>query len=130
MKGFKKQLDKNIKEVKPESNADDLPEKVPGNLKVIGRLKPEEYWEWRTTVEELMHAATKTVVSERNIQIKSLELALVRRDCTEAKRQAELAKVEYGRLKLVLEKKHDLSLSETVISSENFEIRVLKNEDE
>jgi len=115
----------NVTEIVP-----DIIPRAPGDLKVLGRLEPVEYWEWRTTIEELMHAVTKVSVATANIRIKELETALVRRDGAEVKRQSGLVKAEYERLKLKLERKHNLSLNETVISPENFEIRELKHKDE
>ena len=118
-------------------NKDDKPELVPeiipygpGGLEIIGRLNAEEYWEWRTTIEELLHADTKINGAFRDVKIKELETALLRREWTEAKNNAELAKTEYNKLKSKLEKNHKISLDETTIEPTNFEIRKLKKEDE
>lgn len=108
----------------------DLPEKVPGALKSLGRLTAEEYWEWRTTVEELMHAQTRSTVAQKDCRIKELETALLRRDWTERQRMCEAAKAEYDRFKKKLEDIHGFSLENTSIEPTNFEVRLLKEENE
>lgn len=122
MKGLKRQQNSNA--------AEELPAPIPGGLKVLGRLEPDEYWEWRTTIEEMMHAKTRVDLAASHVRIKELETALLRREQSEKARQINVCKDEYDKLKRNLEKKHKLSLAETVISPENFEIRRLKHKDE
>lgn len=104
---------------------DDLPTKVPGGLRLMGKLEDGEYWEWRTTLEEIDHSKTKSEVARLQLKIKEFEMLLLRKHLAELANNTKLCLSEYDKLKADLEKKYDLSLENVVIDQFNFEIREL-----
>lgn len=124
---FKKS--KSFKDLKDLMDDPDIIPASPGGLQVIGRLEADEYWEWRTTIEELMHHKTKVSLAEKEVRIKELETALIRRDLYNIKNETETIQLGYNDLKSKLEKRHKISLNNTTIEPSNFEIKLLEAKD-
>jgi len=95
---------------------------------VLAVLSPADYWEWRTTVEELDHSDTKLVnmnlklkLMETQQRMLSMEMALFRNQVSDATETKELAMQEYKKFKEKLEEIYEISLSDCVIR-DTFEV--------
>lgn len=110
---------------------------VPEGYEVIGKLTPEEYWEWRCTIEEDKSAefkhkymAAELVARSREIVIMQLKLEKFKSQVKEAQSDRNKAKDEYIRFRGKLEKNHGLKLQNCVIDDITYEIRSLIQEEE
>ena len=107
----------------------ELKEKLP-------QLTPGQYWEWRTTIEEMQHSSLKLKHSrlthslmERDIEIQKLKAIIYKNRIKEFEAQYDLSKKEYERFKESLEKDLGVSLSNKVIDDITFEVKELDVKD-
>lgn len=99
-------------------------------------LSPVEYWEWRTTIQELETEKQKLLNTELQYKLlqKEAELLTVRQQLFQrtrmdaAKSAVQAAYSEYERFKGVLEKSLGQSLSNKIIDDITFEIREVPDE--
>lgn len=104
----------------------------PSGLKVVARLTPEQYWEWRTTTCELqlaekeLHLATsQSALLAKELETAQLRLSLHRHTAVvKASGKKEEMEAEYQRFRAELEKKIGTSLSNKVID-ETFAVKEL-----
>lgn len=89
---------------------------------ILAVLSPEDYWEWRTSVEEMEHAKTKydlylfkLRIMEKDIRLLQLETALFKSTIKQMADEKDLMKEEYNKFKTKLENKYGLSLSDCLI---------------
>lgn len=94
------------------------------------KLNAGQYWEWRTTIEEMQHAATKLdnhrlmfALMDKDIEIQKLRLAAYKEQVRAAETRSEDAKKDYADQKAKLEKALGRSLTGVVIDDVTFEIR-------
>jgi hypothetical protein len=104
--------------------------------KIRTALSPAEYWEWRTTIQELETHKQKLLNTELQLKLlqKESEIHAVRQQLFQrtrmdaAKNALQQAHSEYERFKGVLEKSLGQSLSNKVIDDITFEIRNVPDE--
>lgn len=104
----------------------------PSGLKVVARLTPEQYWEWRTTTAEMNLADREMDVAaaQATILAKEAEIAKLRMSLhgntamPKAKAKKEEATKEYHDFRLALEKKLGVSMADKVID-ETFAVKDL-----
>lgn len=96
------------------------------------KLTAAQYWEWRTTIEELKSAKLSDEVTklkrdamEREIENKKLRLALFKDVLRASAHQSKKAKDEYDRYKKVLEGELEMALDGCVISDVDFSVQKL-----
>jgi len=100
------------------------------------KLKPEEYWEWRTTISEMDNAKQKYLYAQLEFKLmqKEMENMAIRLQLFQkirlenSKNDWELAQKEYDRYKNILEERHKSSLSNKVIDDVTYEIRELPDQ--
>ena len=100
--------------------------------KQVPSLTPAQYWEWRTTIEEMNHLETKFKMSqlyatslEKELEIQRLKANLYKEIVKQHQTNWESGKKEYERFKEVLEKEHNISLNNKIIDDVTFEIKDL-----
>jgi hypothetical protein len=95
----------------------------------MSKMKAEQYWEWRTTIEEMEHSKTKLknvrlemALMERNVEILKLRnnmyKEVVRNQEFEHKRIVD----EYGKFIEKLEKEIGCSIRDKIIDPVTFQI--------
>ena len=99
-------------------------------------LSPAQYWEWRTTIEEMDHAKEKMkstqleykllIKDAENLGIRTQLFLRTRMDA--AHDLVKKTKEEYERFKGVLEKDIEQALSNKIIDDTTFEISGLPDE--
>lgn len=96
------------------------------------KIKADQYWEWRTTVEEMGHSETKLklvrmshALMEKEIENQRLKSAMYKAQIKAHEEQHNLAKKNYEELKLRIEKKIGQSLNNCVIDDVTFEVKSL-----
>lgn len=96
------------------------------------KIKADQYWEWRTTVEEMDHSETKLklirmthALMEKEIENQRLKSAMYKAQIKTQEEQHALAKKNYQELKLRIEKKIGQSLNNCVIDDVTFEVKSL-----
>lgn len=102
---------------------------------VIGKLKPEQYWEWRTTISEMECAKHKNVSNElrwemmlKDIEISKLKTAIYKNTVEASRGMYDKAKEEYEAMKTKIEKDLGISLSGAVIDDTTFEVKKLEED--
>jgi len=101
-------------------------------------LRPEEYWEWRTTITEMEVAKQKLINSQILFKLmqKDTELLVARSqlfNCNQVKLHEELlekSKAEYTRVKQLLENNLNQTLSGKVIDDVTFEIKEVPSDNQ
>lgn len=96
-------------------------------------LKPEEYWEWRTTIaemdlahEKLAKAHDQVIIAEKDLEIRQLKIKLYKlNELSNLKTSHENYKNEYELMKKKIEERIGISLNNKVISDETFEVKEL-----
>ena len=101
----------------------------------IAKMTPAQYWEWRTTVEELEHSKTKGEMVMMEIKICDREAAVIDKerklkvkkyqDTTE---KYDKIKTDYEGFKRKLEDELGINMNNTVICPYTFEIRKLTDD--
>ena len=98
------------------------PEEILLDESTLCTLKAEDYWEWRTTMEEIEHAKTshslnqmKLKLMEAQGQILRMEMALFRQRLSESSQYLEKCKEDYLPFKSKLEDKYNISLKNASI---------------
>lgn len=93
-------------------------------------MDPIDYWEWRTTIEELENAKLKTLLQKRDLENARLKLDLcsliVEREnlkLLEALNSEQRTKSEYNSYIKKIEEKYQTRISGKVIDPVTFEIR-------
>lgn len=101
------------------------------DLENIGKLKADEYWEWRTSVaewkkgeEELKNRQLLQALMEKDLEINRLRIQLFKTQSEDHKGKVSQLKQEYEDTKARLEKKHKVSLNDCIIG-EDFTISKL-----
>jgi len=94
-------------------------------------LKPEDYWEWRATMEEIDHAKTshslntmKYKCMELQYRMLSMEMAMFRSKLSETAAFVDKCKKDYEPFKEKLEARYKVSLKDTTIR-EDFRVTKL-----
>ena len=99
------------------------------------KLKPVQFYQWRLSVEQLMHAQTKKVLVEHKVAImkKDIDIAQMKMSEVLSKLRSDVevkgANAEYKRLKADIEKELGRSLDNCTIDEYTFEITKLPNKD-
>ena len=99
-------------------------------------LSPGEYWEWRTTIQELetqkqkfLNAELQFKLMQKESEIHAIKQQLFQRTRMDAAKTAlQEAHSEYERFKGVLEKSLGQSLNNKVIDDITFEVREVPDE--
>ena len=100
----------------------------------VPALTPGEYWEWRTTIEEVKTAELemRIAVQDQNTIVAQAEIARLRAALHQAQNHIETskqkiaaAKQEYQSTKERIEKRLGVSLAGQVISDSTFEVQDL-----
>ena len=88
----------------------------------VAKMSPAQYWEWRTTVEEMNHAETKLKLKELEIKISDREAAIIDRErkiksiqLQKLNENRDKIKSDYKVFQENLEKKLNVNLTDTVI---------------
>jgi len=96
------------------------------------KLTGSQYWEWRTTIEEMNHSETKynlihtkACLMEKEIEIQKLKLMLFKQSIKNASEAYQNSKKEYDRFKSSLEKELGISLNDKLIDEVTFEVKEL-----
>lgn len=105
-------------------------------MEIRTALSPAEYWEWRTTIQELETAKQRMLNAEISLKLmhREAEIHAVRQQLFQrtrmdaAKTELQRAHSEYERFKGVLEKSLGQTLNNKVIDDITFEIRDLPDE--
>lgn len=94
------------------------------------KLRPELYWEWRCTIEELERAKLKEKsvhqekeIKHRDMEILKLRTALFRTEVSSARQGVIKAQDEYKRMKEKIEKEIGMSLNNCVIDDISYEVK-------
>lgn len=97
---------------------------------VIGTMTPAQFWEWRESVEELMHSKTKAelMVCKHRLMEKTIEVEALRtsifKQTVKAHQDASLeAGKRYDTLRAKLETDLGFTLTDKVIDELTFEVR-------
>lgn len=93
-------------------------------------LTPEEYWEWRTTIAEMVSAQNEYLKTKLELVIMEKDAELLRARAQvfalskveKAKTKFDSGREEYSRFKTSLEEKIGQSLNDKIINDVNFEI--------
>lgn len=92
------------------------------------KLTPEEYWEWRCSINDINLEEQKMEVfvqklelMAKDIEIQRLRYLLMKENKRQFEEKVEATKKEYNNYKKKLEEKYELSLEDCVIN-EVFEI--------
>jgi len=93
-------------------------------------IRPELYWEYRCTIEELKVAQLneKRTIMERDLKRKDIELLTLKlhafgKTVTSASSQKEVAKKELDRMRSLIESEIGMELTDCVIDDVSFEVR-------
>jgi len=85
-------------------------------------LKAEDYWEWRTTMEEMDHSKTsyslttmKMRLMESQAHILRMEIALFKSKLLESAAHVDKLKEDYKPFREKLEKKYNISFKDVTI---------------
>lgn len=96
------------------------------------KLSKAQYWEWRTTIEEMAHAKSKLdnkrlmySLMDKDIEILRLKLHIYKEQVELAEKHNGDCKKEYDRCREQLEKDLGRSLKDVVIDDLTFEIKEL-----
>lgn len=99
------------------------------------KIRPELYWEWRCTIEELNSAKIKErsvhlekELKQKEIEINKLRLALFRETVTSARQGAIEAQKEYEKMKQRIEEEIEMSLNGCVIDDISYEVKKIDDE--
>ena len=92
------------------------------NLNTLCTLKPEDYWEWRATMEEIDHAKTshnmnvmKMRLMELQVTNLKMEAAIFRGRLSESAAKVDKYKEDYVPYREKLENKYKISLKDATI---------------
>lgn len=103
----------------------------------IAKLNPAQYWEWRTTIEEMNHAKTKMELAKLEIKICDRESAIVDRERKlKAKKYEKMNEIhdkmnnDYMKFTGRLETELDISMKNTVIEPHTYEVRKLVDDND
>lgn len=101
-------------------------------LKVRGTMSGEQYWRWRTTIEEGDVAKAKAEVSHLKCQMKVLEaertqlqMTLLRQGYKESQNLVLQAKEEYDNVKKEIEQDLGVSIDGCSINPHTYEVQEL-----
>lgn len=101
--------------------------------KVLGKLKKEQFYYWRFSVENMRHAETQTKLEERNlallakeIEITQLRVALYKNKIGVAQNFAKEAQAAYHKAREEIEKTLGFTLKDTVVDEVTFEVKELE----
>lgn len=101
----------------------------------MAKLNWAQYWEWRTTIEEMNHAKTKYEKAsveygsrQKDAEIVRLGCALFKPKVDFEKANFDAAKSEYDRFKKKLEETLGQSLDGCVIDEVTLEVKKLETE--
>lgn len=118
---------------------DSLPEKIgerkydkDGN-EILGVLTSENYWKWRTTIEELDHCKTKVhlkqaIYKAHHLEIERAKLVAIeaKRNVVEQMREVEKYKEDYENTKKEIESSVGCSLNGCVIDQFTYEVKKIE----
>lgn len=100
------------------------------------KIKPDMYWEWRCTIEELKNAKInekrvhlEKELKQKEIEINKLRLAVFRETVASARRSAIEAEKEYEKMKQRIEDEIGMSLNGCVIDDISYEVKKLEEEE-
>ena len=100
----------------------------------LPRLKPEQYWEWRTTIAEMQLAERDFRIGNmqaenmtKDLEILRLKLSLFKNNLDVLSSKRDAAKKEYDDMKKKLEGQLKISLSGCVIDDITFEVKRLED---
>lgn len=100
----------------------------------MGKLTPEEYWEWRTTIAEMQNAEAehrvntlKAALMAKDIEISQLKLNSFKAVIRSSEENKKAHDSEYKRFKGKLEERLGISLDNKVIDDLTFEVREIDN---
>lgn len=98
-------------------------------------LTNEEYWQWRSLIEELTHSKTKILLEQKRYEIMGLQLQVEKLKQEMFREKINLAKAayaraerDYGNFKIELEKRIGRSLNNCAIDDITYKISDLPNE--
>lgn len=105
-------------------------------MEKLPRVKPEMYWEWRTTIEEMDHAKTKFNLCKANAELlrRETENAALRHQLhlktkiVESESLVDAAKKEYDNMKCKIEKDLGFSLENKMIDDLTYEVKDIPKE--
>lgn len=97
------------------------------------KLKPDVYWEWRCTIEELKTSKLnekrvhlEKELKQKEIEINKLRLALFRETVASARKGVVAAEQEYEKMKQRIEDEIGMSLNGCVIDDISYEVKKLE----
>jgi len=97
--------------------------------KVVAQLNPEQFFKWRLSTEKLLHARTKKLLNEREVNIldQSAKIAALRAQLKRMSLRDTVieAEDEAKKVKEDIEKELNVSLSECVINEFTMEAQKL-----
>jgi DNA-binding XRE family transcriptional regulator len=100
-------------------------------------LTSEEYWKWRSLIEELTHNKTKLLLEQKRYDIMGLQIQIEKMKQEMFREKINLAKAtyarserDYGEYKIELEKKLGRSLNNCAIDDITYKISDLNNKEE
>lgn len=85
-------------------------------------IKPERYWEWRTTIGELKAGEREVKIAQLESKIKQMELAFANINLKDKTNQLSNIKQSYTEFIKELEKEVGITIKGKVIEPINFEI--------
>lgn len=99
-------------------------------MEIIGKLKPANYWEWRTLIAEMQNANLELkakehllALMEKDLELYRLKTAMFKRDMESSKERVVQTKNDYEEYKKKLETKIKHSLNNCVIDDISHEVR-------
>ena len=103
-------------------------------MKVLGKMKPSQYWEWKAKVTEVQFKEAKQLAEIRQFEImqKDLEIARLRamafkNALHEHKINSDQAKKEYQEFREELSKKLGFDLKDCIVDEISFEVKKLED---
>ena len=110
-----------------------IPDMYKDDPEVIAVLKAEDYWEWRTTIEEMKQQElkveltnTKQKLLDAELRCASLQNALFKHSINQVMIQRDKMKKDYDDNIKKLEDKYKISLKDCIIGDINYEVRKTK----
>ena len=110
-----------------------IPDMYKDDPEVIAVLRPADYWEWRTTIEEMKQLELKVELTnikqkllDMELRCASLQTALFKHSINQVIIQRDKMKKDYDEHIKKLEEKYNISLRDCIIGDINYEVRKAK----
>lgn len=120
---------------KKKSPQEEKVDKYIKGLKVLARMSPEQYWEWRTTIEEMDNAKNKQMIAELLFTNKQLEIDVLqaglqqfRRDIADKAGIVKQRESDYDKIKADLGKNLGIDMENTLVDPYTYDVKQLPDD--